>query len=45
MQSSEELADGSVRILPPSLVFSQADDFDRLGALPDVGQVSESVRF
>jgi len=39
LQSSEELADGSVRILPPSLVFSQADDFDRLGALPDVGQL------
>eukprot|EP00802_Teleaulax_amphioxeia_P018984 Tamp_19199.p1 GENE.Tamp_19199~~Tamp_19199.p1 ORF type:complete len:419 (+),score=53.80 Tamp_19199:25-1257(+) len=39
LQNSEELADGSVRILPPSLLFAQVDDFDRRGALPNVGQL------
>lgn len=37
LQSSEELADGSVRILPPSLLFGQVDAFDRLGNLPNIG--------
>ena len=39
LQNSEELSDGSVRILPPALLFAQYDDFDRLGPLPDVGQL------
>lgn len=39
LQNSEELDDGSVRILPPSLLFAHVDDFDRLGDLPDVGQL------